>query len=714
MHNYTLQDLKGYGLALLVFPLFLLLPGYVVAWWANLLDFRRRSFTERTATSLAVSVALCGVFTTLIGRFFSLAVALRVFEGCGLVFLVLLLWEAYKRGLPARTRPTSSTAMLFAMMVGWAIVVIAVLVDLQFGHRLYLSVATYDLGVRASLVRAAVRTGVPPANPFFYPGAFVPLRYYYFWSVVAALPTLLAGVDARLSFYASSAWCGFALMAIIPLYLKYFFQDSERLRRKSVIGIALLAVTGLDLLPTIYLAAFPPRLIYGDMEWWDIDQITSWANSLLWVPHHIAAVVACLFGFLLLWHASHRDESQCRPGDRAKAVAMAAIAFASAGGYSVYVTFTFAIFLAIWTAIVLAQRQFKEFTLLFVAGALTLALSLPYLRELRAPGGGAGFVTFGFHEFPGGDLLLEKAGIPAGWLAALIQVVLVAFGYFLELGFFFAVAVIQWRRDWPFTGLSQQKKALWTMFFVSLGINAFVRSQTIGTNDLGFRSALFLQFVTLLWAVPMVESNFRGPTLALPSATPHRRSLFASPYFLKALLVIGVLGSVYQLAMLRSFFPLAETGKLHFLPYWLPKPGSIGETTYELREAYESLNTALPRDAVLQPNIQEQFYLPRMLYSDRQGGALGYYCGAEFGGSPDKCLAMVRGFMGIFNRPQEEDLASLDKTCAMFSVDDVIVGPEDKVWHNPQSWVWTRTPVYSSDLLRILPCGRRYQGVTGR
>ena len=73
------------------------------------------------------------------------------------------------------------------------------------------------------------------------------------------------------------------------------------IERKTLLGIGLLAVTGLDLLPTLYIW-FAGHVWLDDMELWNEAQITSWAGSLLWVPHHVAALIACFVAFLLLRH----------------------------------------------------------------------------------------------------------------------------------------------------------------------------------------------------------------------------------------------------------------------------------------------------------------------------------------------------------------------------------------------------------------------------
>jgi hypothetical protein len=59
-------------------------------------------------------------------------------------------------------------------------------------------------------------------------------------------------------------------------------------------------VTGLDVIPATvnYLQKLPTD---PDMEWWSPGQVTSWLDTVLWVPHHLASLVCGVFGFLLVW-----------------------------------------------------------------------------------------------------------------------------------------------------------------------------------------------------------------------------------------------------------------------------------------------------------------------------------------------------------------------------------------------------------------------------
>ena len=282
------------------------------------------------------------------------------------------------------------------MMAVWSVLAILSLMDLQLANRLYVSTAIYDHSVRIPFVEAVARTGVPPLNPFYGLGKIPVLRYYYYWYVVCALPEHLAGLSACSCFAASVIWSGFSLAALIPLYLKYFFKETVALRRKSLICISLLLVTGLDLIPCA-LKFLTTHLVEADMEWWDPNQVTSWLDSLIWVPHHVAALTACMAGFLVL--SAQTDKAELR--DRVWAGIIAGLAFASAAGLSVYVAFVFLVFAAVWSVILAVKKRIREFFTFMAAAGVLLLVSVPYLLDLHTQSKvGQRFAIFAIRDIP--------------------------------------------------------------------------------------------------------------------------------------------------------------------------------------------------------------------------------------------------------------------------------------------------------------------------
>ena len=57
-HHFMLADLAGSMAAVCLFPLFVLLPGYAIAWLSDVFDFRRRTFAFQLALRVPLSIAI--------------------------------------------------------------------------------------------------------------------------------------------------------------------------------------------------------------------------------------------------------------------------------------------------------------------------------------------------------------------------------------------------------------------------------------------------------------------------------------------------------------------------------------------------------------------------------------------------------------------------------------------------------------------------------
>lgn len=77
-------------------------------------------------------------------------------------------------------------------------------------------------------------------------------------------------VDARAALHASSAWSGLGLMVSKP---------TETVWRSVRLGIGLLAVSGLDVLPAVFLMVRTGKII-GSIDVWN-TWIQSWTASAL-------------------------------------------------------------------------------------------------------------------------------------------------------------------------------------------------------------------------------------------------------------------------------------------------------------------------------------------------------------------------------------------------------------------------------------------------
>ena len=565
-----------------------------------------------------------------------------------------------------------------AVVLGWAALAILSVSDFQLGRQLFNSVTAYDHSVRSAMTAAAAR-GIPPTNPFFAGRPAVMLRYHYFWMLVCSLVTRLSGISPRLAMLGSVVWGEIALLSLIPIGLRYLAGVRQGLGRTTLMGFALLTVTGLDLLPVLYISHFRAP-VYADMEWWN-TQITSWADVLLWTPHHVLAMIACLLGFLVLRHAI-RSRSQ-----PAISVGIAALAFASACGLSTLVTLTFAVFLALWLVVAACRGWWDEFPLFLLAGVLALILSLPSLRMYFGPGGSesghSGFVGFAVRDFP---LAMRMLGKHFGWRHHLwiANLLLLPLNYFLELGFFLLVAGLRLRTNLAAkVRLSREEAAAWTIIATSFLIGSFVRSNTLASNDIGWRCFLPAQFVLLLWGAVLLDRGRVCPSSLTPTCWRVAR----------VLLIVGALGTVYQVITLR-FYPVE----------WVEADALSGKRTFALRSIYDQLDAQLPRDAIVQYNPQTKFYIPHLFYSGH-GAAVGLpNCGYVFGGQVSVCAPRETAIDGLFS-PSAGSAALPESVCRAYGINVLVATDTDAVWNQPRSWVWTRQPLFANSYARAFRCG---------
>jgi hypothetical protein len=690
MHGYTITDILGALEAAAIFAAFLLPPGFLLGFASNVLGFRNRSASERFLFSTVLSLSIAPVLAVLLVRFSSLTITVSIFLVAAVVSILLVVRELF--GTAGKWRLHRTTWIALSMMAVWVVFALLLLVDWQVGDRLYVSYVAYDHSIRTILVEAAARTGVPPINPLFGLGSAPPLRYYYYWYVLCALPVHLAGISPRASLNGSVIWAGFALAALLPLYLKHYCQEKENLRFKSLVGIGLLLVTGYDLIPFTYLSH---RLgaLWGDVEWWDTNQVASWIDSLLWVPHHIASLVACLFGYLLL----STIPEDVRLQDRIWIAVLAGAAFSSAAGLSVYVTFVFAIFIVAWTFTILVIRGPQEFFTYVGAGACSVLLALPYLGDLRAPSAaGSRFAFFALRDYPVAQEWLKLQGVTSPRVLQFSQLPSLVIVYLFEFGLYFLVGWYclrqEIRRGWM---ISLRERALWVMGGLSLVIVTFVASDSTGVNDLGFRGILIVQFVLLIFAAPLIADLFAGK---LQCGLAWKAALWLS-------LVIGVLGTLVQVGIFRFYAPIVDAGISRRTEPWMGLSPGIGKHTLDMRESLEHLKAITSPTAVLQYNPEGPDLFLFHLYADRQAAAGDESCGAGFGGDPQKCKQFYGYISAVFNKPETTHDWDVDRFCDAVHVNVLVATSSDVVWKDTESWAWTRPPLLANSAMRAIACG---------
>jgi hypothetical protein len=663
------------------------------------------------AWSVALSFAVVPIAAELIGKFGgarSLALLCWVAIVTGVVAILINTWRLRR---PVRS---VSKAHLFPLVLGvvWVIFVIGELVDVGVGNHLYMSVTVFDHALRTAFVDAVMRTGVPPANPLYSPGHAVPLRYYYFWYVVTALAAKLGGVTARQAMIASVVWAGLGLAAMLALYSRYFLGERSAGNRtlwpRVAIALGLLAVTGLDILPALvkFLAHMPTD---ADMEWWSSDQVTSWMASLLWVPHHVAGLVCCLLGFLLVWMSRGRERAQ-----RWICAGIAGAAFASAFGLSTWVAVAFAMAMVLWGlwVLVLERGSRGRLPVLLGAGAIAVVLLVPYLIELNSETsaadtaaqvdanssvtnrGSSQLLRFGVRHVIEADVLLGVPGFTALQSKhpqvedALAGMLLLLPGYFVELGFYGLVLVVAMRAR----GLDEACRTALALTVAAMLVATFLRSSLVANDDFGIRSILIAQFFLLLLAVCWYEGGL-GDSLGRSRGLPRA---------MLAMLWIGVAGTVYQAGLLRVYLPLEDGLGREQL-------GGLAEQAMALRRGLAMMDGHVPMDAVLQFNTdQPNDYLSdvQIMLAGRQLANALHGCATPFGGEREKCQAIQGSVARLFpGQGMGMTAGEAQVECSRLGVNGLVATRWDAVWSDRKGWVWGLPVVVATPDARVVRCG---------
>jgi hypothetical protein len=562
--------------------------------------------------------------------------------------------------------------------------------------------------LRTAITASITRSGVPPQNPYFAPGQAFPLRYHYFWFLPASLVDQLGGslVSARQALIGGTIWCGIGLIAVLPLYLRFFQpKGAANLEKRTLTAIALLSVTGLDLVPVALLGILANGL-FESIEWWN-GPVMAWTHAVLWVPHHVAALVASLTGFLVVYF-TFDGKSVARRGAAAAAGGMM---FASSVGLSIYVTFVFAAALAVLAGILVWKRRWSQAATLVLAGVIALVLAFPYLADLsgRSPTGppavgnsattvntvASGDATAGpLFELAVRPFTIAETIVRANWpnrpsLVPVVDLLLLPMNYFLEFGLFGVVGVAMFMRLRRKEPLQLSTISAYTIAATSLLICTFVRSSVITNNDLGWRGMLVAQFILLIWAAELWDEGFF-------SAQPRK-------WLVATCLMLGVCGTAYEITMIR-FYTLVSDSFDGPRDSWFPSDHHLGERTYAMRSLYEQLHRNLPLHATVQHNPNQPLGdVFHGLYADRQLAVETPVCGVVFGGDRQVCDRVMPSLSKIFTDAGSE-LHDVESACEEFSITAVIVKDTDPVWKNPESWVWKRQPLVANPHARALPC----------
>ena len=668
-----LHDIVEVLAATAVMPLLLFLPGYAIA---SLL-FARKVESQQRIITCAWAVVL---------SFATMPVLVYLAALCGsLVFPAVLVLTLDVIGL--RQLFHAGHLRIHAKTLGWMSIwllfVLIETIDLPWRGHLYVSGMVLDHSYRVAFIQTIATHGIPPPNPLFFPGGPQPLRYYYFWYALCALPVRFLHLEPRAVLIASCFAAGVALVSIVWLYMESLFAG-----RGKRIAAALLAITGLDVLVVIANTATGVPLDI-DPEWWSHDQVTSWMDTVLWVPHHTAALVAALTALLLLWR------TPATQGSRRSwpMIVLAGLGIASTFGLSVYIGITLVLLVGMWSLWLLKEGDRTKALPMAVALMISALAAFPLLRELSGRvGSGGGFpITFGIREMV--NVSLFTGMLPSSLQAhpqitsTVLRLILLPVGYFVEFGAFGVAFVIAWmqNRRSPAAPGSPRRNLLF-LTFASLLISTCIRSTAIQNNDFGYRSVLLTQFFLLLFTADVIAQwRSRGGKWNLRSG------------LLAAMLAVGLLSSVFQIAVLRLFS--------------FRSPHSA-EIALDLREGYQRLQTiATPTDVIgwpVPPPLSDRLQNERilhalhLLYAGHQTVATDDDCGAPFGGNPALCGDLQRDLRRL---DRGIDKTAAVNICNQWGIRYLVATESEPVWTQKEAWPWTLPPVVRLPHMQVVTCG---------
>jgi hypothetical protein len=485
-------------------------------------------------------------------------------------------------------------------------------------------------------------------------------------------------VDARVALFASILWCGIALMTMIAFYLRLRSDEhGQKIWKKVLVGIGLLSVTGLDILPSIMVMRYGDGAV-GDIEHWN-EQITAWLGSLLWVPHHVASLIAAFVGIMLVHSVRERSGK-----NGFIAMAFAGAAFASAAGLSIWVTLIFVLFWGGWMLSIYLQKK-QPFLLIPMAfaGLVALLLAGPFLLGILAGdgagSGGAFPVALTVRSFRILDTLVGDSSL---FLKLLTRLIFLPLNYLFELGFFLLAGFIWLKANKGKLLENPYYFAEILLLAVSFLIGTFTRSTLIENNDLGWRAWLPGQFILLIWGADVLTSftNSSNSRFVLSPATK---------YNLVVLAALGISTTVLDVTLLRFGY------------YFAMRPDA-GRVIFSARQAYAAINKTLSPDAIVQYNPSGAINRPSGLYGMHQSVISDR---TSYGIPLDEYYAKVAEVSEVFNLKNVQSWEPVDTLCKKHSIQVLVVVENDPLWESLDLLKGQRNFVYADDHYAVFPCG---------
>lgn len=551
MHFFA-EDLLAYVVATAAAVALIILPGFGVQ---RIFAARRTADGDALAWSLVLGTVCLPAIDALLIRFLGLASAFVLHAGLAVVGAAAG-WKAVRRA-PAWT--------LIATFALWLIVGFAS-IDVDWNGRLFQSLISVDTVKHAAVINAIAHDGLPLRDPFFARAG--PSSYYYYFYLAPAIIHGIVGevVNARAAFMAASFTTGLSFVAMLWLLAsRAGFVPEARGPAFLRLLILLCAVTGLDLLVGLFLG-WSTGIVIPQLDRWE-EEIRWVLTSVLWVPHHMTAVIALFVGALLI------DDSTVR---RSKLpLLLAALAFATLFGASVWIAVVAVPALFLWWVTGVRRTEGVPLWAFAVPAMVAALLVVPQFLDLVGGRSVAGSpLAFSIRGFGPPSPLTSVAD-------AALRLALLPVGLGIEFGAFAVGAMLfaatgHLRKSWD----NSIGRLLILTFAVGLIASVFVRS-TLINNDFGWRVIWLAQIAAILWTAVVVTEQH----------VPHRLGRI----FL-AMIGVGLLGTAWDVAGLRFFHGARVNGQRFTSTNQYP------DVDFELRAAYAWADGHLPRQAIVQHN----------------------------------------------------------------------------------------------------------------
>lgn len=659
--NFTGSDLIQITSSSFVWLLLFTTQGYLIGYVSNFLYFKHRTLATQLIWSACLAIsctpAITNLCTLLLGVRFGVAINV-VLAAAGMVLMtsVTMKRRARRAGHPANIRTMKAAAVI---NLAWIVLAIAMLVDVQIGHKLYVSVLMYDHSLKIALADGIARNGVPPINPTFHPAHATPYYYHYFWPLLCTICSAIIGspYDTRVSTLGGVVASG-------AIFLNSFFLITTYFRNKAFPRVkGWLYMSGLVLIGNCYavVTLFINTVVHAyngkivpSLSWWSTDQISPILQSMLWVPHHMTSLMAGVVCSIALLDLIRKNDTS----PNFLMILLAACCAASSLGLSALVAAGFAGVWAICFIRTCLRRNARGAIAIFCTGLAAAVISIPYFREFGgAKAGNAGQLVLAVRQFDLVDIIFGAQTSLPDWLHQACNFIALPLNYLFGFGFilFAAVKLLRSRSFTTPDSTSDRQFFLYAGCGLTLLLGSFIR-MNLNHNDFGWRIILLAQLTLLFWAAVYTYQKISNRT----------RFSLLEIFFI----AIGIITTAHGLFLDR-------TSAFYCLD---------GDRIYSIRALYEDLNRKLPLQAIVQHNPKPTFWMLDVyssLYAHRQ-----CVCEEDIKGIatvPDQqeYRAVIKDLDQLFDGV---GYAQAQQIIEQYKIDVVIVKDSDPVWHATNAW----------------------------